>query len=96
MVKVGDVFRVKKGAPYSITTGGSVVQVVHIYSSTDYKVILLEVALEKYKSYEGHKFSLHSGCLEPHTIFQGPELPPVYLKIRSMHARQQEKGILRY
>ncbi len=85
--KIGDEIIMVEGAPYSITTEGSIGIIYAIIggiASVKYSKLTGDTNMSNQKEFDIQlKY-----CKKTHE-FYGPSLPPVYLKIREMYARQQ-------
>ena len=86
--KVGDEIIMVEGAPYAITTVGSIGVITSIlgdgYVTVQYSTLTGQICLTDQTEFDVRlKY-----CKKLHE-FHGPSLPPVLLKIREMYARQQ-------
>jgi hypothetical protein len=85
-LKVGDEIIMVEGAPYAITTKGSIGIIYDIHDNH---------AAVKYSKLTGelwstqNEFTVLLKYCKKLQEFHGPSLPPVLLKIREMYARQQ-------
>jgi hypothetical protein len=85
-LKVGDEIIMVEGTPYSITTEGSIGIIYNIHG---------DFAAVQFSKLTGGRVTtnmefavLLKYCKKLHE-FYGPQLPPVFLKIREMYARQR-------
>jgi hypothetical protein len=83
--KVGDEIIMVEGAPYSITREGSIGIIYAIrgnFATVQFSKLTGDYSdLKEFDVYIKYCKKLHE--------FHGPSLPPVFLKIREMYARQR-------
>jgi len=86
--KVGDEIIMLDTAPYAITTAGSI-GVINSILGGGYVTVLYSTLTGQINLTQQREFDVMLKYCKKLHEFHGPSLPPVFLKIREMYARQQ-------
>lgn len=99
MFKVGDVVRINEHGQgtYAITLPGTLGKIVEVYNnSVRFEILELFNRPDWYSKFIGTSYYILTRHIELINNSYGPHLSPMLSKVRTMYARQQAKGILRY
>ena len=98
MYKKGDIVQVLEEYrhEYSVTTPEATLEVMYYREGDDYIRVKVIAHVGYNQRFIGDDFAIEVRTIKQIGSVFGPELPPLLQKIKLIHARQKDKGILRY